>query len=340
MSTKPLLSRVALGTALYFAGRHLVRQWRTYDLRNRLVLITGGSRGFGLELARQFLSAGARVALCARDEADLRRAQEQLADSGYGNVWTGTCDVTDPDSIKRCVGELTSAGGPVHVLVNNAGSIAVGPMDNLDETDFRQAMDVNFWGAFHATNAVMPGMRQSGGGRIVNICSIGGKISVPHLLPYSAGKFALAGWSAGLRTELRKHNIYVTTMFPGLMRTGSPRNVPFKGQHRKEYAWFALADALPLTSMNAERAARRTLQACVHGEAEVVLSWQAKLATTLNALAPAAVSEAMTAVQWLLPRAVEGGDVSRRGFESESAVVPSVLTRLSDEAARRNNEGA
>src|SRR5918912_3423887 len=125
--------------------------------------------------------------------------------------------------------------------------------------DFEQAMAVHFWGPLYATLAVLPQMRARRDGRIVNISSIGGKVSVPHLVPYSASKFALAGLSDGLRAELSKENVIVTTVCPGLMRTGSPRNATFKGKHRDEYAWFSISDALPLTSMSAERAARQII---------------------------------------------------------------------------------
>ena len=89
-------------------------------------------------------------------------------------------------------------------------------------------------------------MKRRGGGRIINIASIGGKIAVPHLLPYVASKFALVGLSEGLRAELARDRIYVTTVSPGLMRTGSHLNALFKGQHKKEFALFSVANASPL----------------------------------------------------------------------------------------------
>src|SRR5204863_5194639 len=119
------------------------------------------------------------------------------------------------------------------------------------------------------TLSVLPAMRRQGEGRIVNISSIGGKIAVPHLLPYDASKFALTGFSEGLRAELLKDGIYVTTVCPGLMRTGSPRNADFKGQHEAEYAWFSIGDSLPGMSMSAEAAAERIVTAFRQGEAEV-----------------------------------------------------------------------
>src|SRR6201982_336127 len=105
-------------------------------------------------------------------------------------------------------------------------------------------------------------MRVWGGGRIVNISSMGGKVAMPHFAPYSASKFALTGFSDAIRSELARENIHVTTVAPGLMRTGSHVNAQFKGEHDAEFGWFAAASGMPLISMNAERAARKILAAC------------------------------------------------------------------------------
>src|SRR5438270_7691587 len=104
-------------------------------------------------------------------------------------------------------------------------------------------------------------MRRRREGRIVNISSIGGKLSMPHLVPYGASKFALTGLSEGMRVELRKDGVFVTTVCPGLMRTGSPVNADFKGKHREEYSWFSISDSLPLLTMSAERAAGQIIGA-------------------------------------------------------------------------------
>src|SRR4029434_5355216 len=108
--------------------------------------------------------------------------------------------------------------------------------------------------------------KRQGHGRIVNIASIGAKIAFPHLLPYTASKFALAGLSEGLRTELAQDGIYVTTVSPGLMRTGSHVNALFKGQQRKEFALFSAANAWISTSST--RAARQIVEACRYGSSE------------------------------------------------------------------------
>jgi short-subunit dehydrogenase len=185
---------------------------------------------------------------------------------------------------------------------------------------------------------VIPEMRQRRAGRIVNIASIGGKLAMPHLAPYSASKFALVGLSSALRAELAKDGVFVTTACPGLMRTGSPRNAAFRGNHRAEYAWFDIADSLPLLSMSAERAARQILDACEHGDPEVVPGLPARLAVLANGIAPGLVQELIAVVGRMLPSARPGGRERRTGAESESALAPSVLTALGDAAARRNNE--
>src|SRR5437016_396384 len=245
------------GTAMWLAWRGY-RSLYGYDFRGKTVLITGGSRGLGLVLARQFVAEGAKVAICARDADELDRAFEDLARRG-GRVVTVPCDLTVPEHVNEMVAVVERRLGPIDVLINNAGIIGIGPVDHMGLDDFHKAMAGNFYSALHSTLAVLPRMRGRKRGRIVNITSIGGKVSVPHLLPYSASKFALVGLSEGLRAELARAGIQVSTICPGLMRTGSPRHAFFKGRHRAEYAWFSISDSLPLTSISAESAAGEIL---------------------------------------------------------------------------------
>jgi short-subunit dehydrogenase len=199
-------------------------------------------------------------------------------------------------------------------------------------------MRVHFWGPLHMIQAVLPGMRRRGGGRIVNISSIGGKISVPHLLPYCASKFALAGLSQGLRSELAGKDILVTTVYPGLMRTGSTRQAFFKGRHCAEHSWFSLAGNLPVLSMNAERAGREIVEACRRGDAEVVLSAPARLAVAVHARWPELTAHLLALTARLLPGADGIGTDRARGAESASLVSSSAVTALGERAARRHNE--
>ena len=183
-------------------------------------------------------------------------------------------------------------------------------------------------------------MRQQGGGRIANISSIGGKIGVPHLAPYCASKFALTGLSDSVRPELAKDGIYVTTVCPGMMRTGSPFNAWFKGRHRAEFTWFAISDSIPIASIDGGRAASQIVEACRYGDAELVITWPAKLAVIANAVMPEAMALAMNFANRMLPGPTTdgSGDQAHSGWQSLSDWAPSKLTTLTDRAAAKNNE--
>jgi short-subunit dehydrogenase len=307
------------------------------SLAGRTVLVTGGSRGLGLVLARQAAADGARVAICGRDPEALERAAQALRRIG-AEVLTVECDVTDPAAVRRMVAEVVSRLGVVDMLINNAGVIEVGPAESMAVADYEEAMATNFWGVLHPTLEVLPAMRARGDGRIVNITSFGGKIGVPHLVPYSASKFAALGLSQGLRAELAADGVAVTAAVPGLMRTGSPRNATFRGRHRAEYAWFSIADSLPGFTVSAETAATRILAAARRGDAEVLFPVAARVAAIVQAAAPNLTAQVLAGVNRLLPRAPTGRTGRRRGFESQSPLSPSLLTRLGDRAARQYNQ--
>jgi NAD(P)-dependent dehydrogenase (short-subunit alcohol dehydrogenase family) len=320
-----------------YALQALVRRARWFDFHGKTALIAGGSRGLGLEVARQLVDRGARVALCARTEEDLRTAADELRQRG-GDVLTIVCDVRRPDQVQSLVDQVQTKWGAVDVLFNVAGVIEVGPLESMTLDDFHEAMDVNCWGALHTTLAVVPEMRRRGFGRIVNVASIGGKQAVPHLLPYDTSKFALVGLSTGLRTELAKDGILVTTASPTLMRTGSPRNAIFKGRHRQEYAWFSLGSAFPIVSMDSERAALQILRACQAGDADVFITNLLNPPVWATRLAPTLTTEILAVINRYLPPMGGIGRRRARGYESESSISPSWLTTLSDQAAERNNE--
>lgn len=335
------MNRKKLGLILggvAFLALNTLRRTRQYALAGRTVLITGGSRGLGLVLARQLLAEGCRVAICARDPVELERALEDHL-AGYGSRVIGiTCDVGDVRQVAEMVDLVHAQFGPIDVLINNAAVISVGPVEEMDRTDYALSMRTHFWAPLNCIEAVLPEMRLRGEGRIVNITSIGGKIAVPHLTPYSAGKFAHVALSEGLRAELAKDGIVVTTIVPGLMRTGSPRNALFKGKNRLEYTWFHLSDALPPFSMSAERAARKIIKALQQGRAELVLSLAAKAAVTFHGLFPGLTADILGMVNRVLPGPGGIGSIRVRGAESETLLTRSWLTGLSRLAEARNNE--
>lgn len=331
-----LLCLGAAGVGGWLALRAL-RTFTGFDFRDRTVLVTGGTRGLGLVIARQLAGQGAKLVLCARDAEEVDRAREELSQRGT-QVLAEPCDIVDFDGVRALVERASNRFGRIDVLINNAGTIAAGPLTTMARADFLEAMDNNYWGSVHTILSVLPDMLKRGEGRIVNITSIGGKVSVPHLVPYCASKFALVGLSEGMRAELAQYGIVVTTICPGLMRTGSPRNADFKGQHRAEYAWFTISDSLPGASISAERAAAEILAACRRGDSEVVLGVAAKLATLVHGIFPGLTSDMLSLVNRLLPGPGGIGSARAKGKESESAWAPSILTRTTDAPALRNNE--
>lgn len=333
--------RRILKAAVFFGGvaaaRAIIRRMKEFRLHGRTVLITGGSRGLGLLLAREFASQGARIVICARDHDELDVARVDLASRG-AEVLALPCDVTDREQVDRMVREVRDEFGPVEVLVNNAGLIQVGPIEEMTLADFEEAMRVHLWAAIYTSLAVIPDMQARHEGRIVNIASIGGKVAVPHLIPYSASKFALAGFSEALRAELAKDGIAVVTVFPGLMRTGSAYRAHFKGQNKKEYTLFSLLNGLPVFSMDAGRAAKQIVTACKRGYPEVVLSPQAKFGAAFHALFPGLTTDILGLVGRALPGPGGIGIASIEGRHSETPVTRSFLTGPLQRAARANNE--
>src|SRR5216117_103780 len=293
---------VFVAVAFLLVAWLIVRFIRTarYPLREKVVLITGGSRGLGLVLARYVCARGGNVALIARDPEELARAKADLAPHS-SVVLTIECDLLDSEQIQSAVRRIIDRFGKIDILINNAGIIEVGPFEHMSREDFERAMRLHFWAPYELISQIVPEMRIWGGGRIVNISSIGGKVAVPHMAPYSASKFALTGFSDAIRAELARDNIYVTTVAPGMMRTGSHVNAKFKGKHDNEFAWFAASSGAPLLSMNADRAARKILNACRRGQPSLTLTFAARAAILGNALFPNITGYMMKFANRLLP---------------------------------------
>ncbi|QDU30395.1 Putative ketoacyl reductase [Anatilimnocola aggregata] len=332
-------SLVGLSAAwgVYQFGRVLVQQTRHFYWAGKIAIVTGGSRGLGLVLARQLVAQGVKVTICARTAADVAAATRELRDAG-GDVLGLVCDVRDQAQVNAVVESTVRHWGSIDLLFNVAGIMQVGPLDAMTVEDFRTAMNINCFGALHSVLAVLPTMRRNRWGRIVNVASIGGKRAVPHMIPYDTSKFALVGLSNGLRTELAKDGILVTTACPSLMCTGSPRNATFKGQHRQEYAWFSIGGSLPVVALTAESAARQILNACQNGDGEVYIANLFSPPVWASELAPTLTAEILALINRFLPAMGGIGQRAAYGYESESSVSPSWITALGDAAAERNNE--
>ncbi len=302
------------------------------------MLVTGGSRGLGLALSRELVREGARLVLLARDPEELRRAREELRERG-GDVLALQCDVTDAAAVEEAVTIALDWYGRIDAVINSAGVIEIGPFDAMGIDDFAVGMATHFWAPLHLARAVVPVMRAQGGGRIVNVSSIGGVVAVPHLAAYSASKFALTGLSEALRAELAKDGIRVTTVVPGLMRTGSGRAAWIKGDARGENAWFRASAVLPFVTVSAERAARRIVRALARGEAHVVVGAPARLAAIAHGLFPGLVQGLLAAVDRALPRSPPAASAEPVSADTLSAPL-AWLRRVDDRLAAAHNETA
>ena len=329
--------RFALAAGAAGLAYGLNRVLPRFSFAGKVVLITGSSRGLGLVLARQLVARKARLAICARDGAELERARAELAAHG-AQVLAVECDVSIPSQAESLVRQTLQRFGRLDVLINNAGIIQVGPLESMGLHDFREAMEINYFGLLHVTLAALPHMRARRAGSIVNVCSIGGSVAIPHLTPYTASKFAAVGFSEGLCAEVRRDGIRVTTILPGVLRTGSHVNALYKGRQESEVAWFSLGASLPGASVAAGRAARRILRACALGEPYVTIGLPAKILRIAHALVPGLFNRLSSAVTRLLPDAGGAGpaDLAEPGWQHRPPRTP--WTKLGDEAARRNRE--
>jgi NAD(P)-dependent dehydrogenase (short-subunit alcohol dehydrogenase family) len=326
------------GLALALTSFAIARMMVPRDsFAGKVVVITGGSRGLGLALARRLAQENAQLAILARDQQELVRAKADL-DKYASSVTTWICDVKNESAVRSTIEQIANFLGGIDALINNAGEIVVGPLDAMNREDFKDALDIHFWAPFSVTFASVPYLSKSRFARIVNIASFGGKVAVPHLAPYCVSKFALVGLSDALRAELSSRNISITTVMPGLLRTGSHKNAFFKGQHRKEFAWFSLGAGNPLISMDADRAAGQILDAARRRQPELTITLAARLAAIVQALLPNFTAELMKLAARLLPRMpIHSAKKTYTGWESESTLSPSLLTRIADRATELYN---
>jgi short-subunit dehydrogenase len=336
---------IPLITAGVLAGAILTARRAQDDLHGEVAVVTGASRGLGLLLARELAGQGCPLVICARDAAELERAADELRAAG-AEVTTVVCDVTDEATPQLLIDTAVQRYGRLDILVSNAGVIQVGPVQAAQIGHYETAMKTMALAPARLALTALPVMRRQGHGRIVTIGSIGGKISVPHLLPYSTAKFAAVGFSEGLRAELGRGPVTVTTVVPGLMRTGSHLQARFTGQPSKEFTWFSLGASLPLVSMDAERAARQIIAAVRQRRAEIILTPAGQLVSRAAGIVPGLTSEIMHLVQRLAlpaPSGEPGAAVAdeAQGHELRPAMGKKAfdrLTTLGQAAASRFNE--
>ena len=188
-------------------------------LRGRVAIITGASSGVGYEAARLLAREGAVVVGAARRRDKLEWLVGEIASEG-GRALAIPTDVTDPVQVARLVDSAYNLLGRIDILINSAGVVhKVAPLEQFSDDEFRLVVETNLHGSFYTARAVIPHMKRQRGGTIINIGSRVGKVGVANIAPFCAAKFGLAGLGQALGAELRPYNIYVTTIFPGMINT-------------------------------------------------------------------------------------------------------------------------
>lgn len=222
-------------------------------LKNRVAVVTGGTAGIGLAIARALGREHASVAICSRAESRVKSALKTLSGEGVQVVGT-PCDVTDPKSVEAFAGFVTRTLGQPAVLVNNAGIGRFSPLDEMSADDWDAVIATNLRGPFLVTRALLPPMKAAGEGAIVNIASLAGRNGIAGGTAYCASKHGLLGFAKALMFEVRRHNIRVITVCPGSVATdfSGPTHASTKSDRalRPE----DVADAVVATLMLPERA--------------------------------------------------------------------------------------
>lgn len=284
------------------AGVSMPERRHPADHAGKVAFITGGSRGLGLQLAREFARAGCRIAICARDEDELFSAAVNLRHEGI-DALTIACDTADRIGIEDAIQQATDHFGHVDILVNNAGLIQTAAIEGLTVTDFEEAMGAIFWGALYATLAVLPQMRARKSGYIVTIDSVGGTIATPPLLAYDTARFAAMGLSERLRADVADDGIQVMTIAPGLVRAGRRPAAPSAGHGEAEALLFSPAETLPLAARDIEEVAREIVEATCGGHAARTLSAPASSAARARDLFATLTTGLLALVNRFLPKA-------------------------------------
>ena len=200
------------------------------NLAGRACVVTGGTRGIGLAIARALAGRGASVAVGARTADDVHRVANGLGGPGGGRALGIACDVRDPESCQRLIDVVAERFGGLDVLVNNAGWGRFAAIDELSLEDWRAQIDTNLGGVFHCSRAAVPHLAAGGGGWIINIGSLAGRHAFAGGTGYNASKFGLLGMTEAMMLDLRHRGVRVSLVMPGSVNTG------FRGQSA-EHDW-------------------------------------------------------------------------------------------------------
>jgi short-subunit dehydrogenase len=230
----------------------------------KVVVVTGASMGIGEAIAKVFVDQGAKVVMLSRDAGRVEAARARIGRTEL--TLAMTCDVRHREDIDRAIGLTLHHFQRIDVWVNNAGHGMLDSVAQVEMAVFREMFETNFFGAVAAMQAVIPIMRQQGGGTIINISSVAGHIPLPFSAGYSATKFALNAIGKAASVELKKDGIHVLTVCPGYARTQFGKNAVVGNEQKK-------VRPNSVRGISAERVARATLQGYIKQKREVIVPW-------------------------------------------------------------------
>jgi short-subunit dehydrogenase len=254
------------------------------ELAGKVVVVTGASMGIGEAIAKVFAEAGGSVVMLSRDTARAEAARERIG--CLDRTIALSCDVRHTEEIDRVLGLTLHHFKRVDVWINNAGHGLIDSVAEVDMSACHELFETNFFGALSAMQAVIPVMRQQGGGTIINISSVAGHIPLPFHASYSATKFALNAIGKAAGVELKKDGIHVLTVCPGYVRTAFGENA-VRGDEMKQVRPGSVR------GISAERVARATLRGCLKQKREVIVPWTMHVPVKIYQLFPSLVEWAM-----------------------------------------------
>lgn len=254
------------------------------ELAGKVVVVTGASMGIGEAIAKVFADSGASVVLLSRDAGRVEAARGRVGHAE--RTLAMACDVRHREDIDRAIGLTLHHFQRIDVWVNNAGHGLLDSVAQMEMAAFREMFETNFFGAIASMQAVIPVMRQQGGGTIINISSVAGHIPLPFHAGYSATKFAMNAMGKAAGVEMKKDGIHVLTVCPGYVRTDFSKNVVLGNERKK-----VRPDSV--RGITAERVARATLQGYLKQKREVIVPWTMYVPQKIYQLFPGMVEWAM-----------------------------------------------
>lgn len=268
------------------------------------VLITGGSEGIGKATAHLFAQQGYNVVLAARHADRLAAVAQELQASGHSTLAIPT-DVQEFSQVENLIKTALHHYGSVEVLINNAGIYISGPVEQFTLADWQQVINTNLWGYIYTVHALLPYMISQGRGTIVNVGSIGGKVPLPYLTPYTTSKFAVTGFTQALQSELEPKGIQVCGIYPNLIRSNFLERAIFQGQDATdtEARRKQVEQVVQLPGIEKPEDVAKAIWNAVDHQRQETIVGSANLAAFANSILPGLT-------QWILRKTFQNKDLA------------------------------